>query len=345
MLKLTDNIINIKTLNVIITFITILYSNLLYSQDNNLGSLPEYEDSLKKLASIVLHSQHDFEKYEANEKMLLLFEEALLLPKAFDYSFDSLKTVSRLNAPDNTFRIFTWILPKEDGTYEYFGFVHVKLEKKKKYLVYKLLDNSGNIESPENQTLNADNWYGALYYDIVHYKHNNKNTYTLLGWDGNNRTSTKKIIEVLTFIGSKRKPVFGYSMFRNYKKLTKRVIFEYSSKTSMALRYEKQYLDNVVKTNKKRKESNRKVVRSELRKDLTYMIIFDRLSPLDPRTRQEIPSLEGQYQYYVPETNIFDAFLFQKGKWYFIKDVDARNPKKKETKRKEGVKQLPLYSP
>ena len=50
------------------------------------------------------------------------------------------------------------------------------------------------------------------------------------------------------------------------------------------------------------------------------MIIFDRLSPLDP-------NLEGQYQFYYPETNIFDAFIFKSGKWNFVKDIDAEEPK------------------
>ena len=52
------------------------------------------------------------------------------------------------------------------------------------------------------------------------------------------------------------------------------------------------------------------------------MIVFDRVSPLTP-------GLEGQYQFYVPETDTYDAFVFEKGVWQFYGDVDARNPKEK----------------
>jgi len=309
----------------------LLYSNVVIAQEKELIKLSDYEDTLKILANIVLYSKQDFIKYEANEKLLTLFEEALTKPKAYEYNFDSLKTISKLASPDNTFKLYTWILPKEDGTYEYFGFIHAK--HKKQYNIYKLIDNSENIESPENKTLDANNWYGALYYKIIYNKYKRKKTYTLLGWDGNNRISNKKIIDVLTFNLS-NKPIFGYPMFKGYyKKNIKRIIFEYNVNAYMTLRYEKQNIGNVIKTNKKRKESNRKVLKNELKNEKANMIVFNRLSPFDPRTGEEKPSLEGQFQYYVPEANIIDAFIFKKGKWLFIKDIDAKNPKTKRIRK------------
>jgi len=83
----------------------------------------------------------------------------------------------------------------------------------------------------------------------------------------------------------------------------------------MSLKYEKQFLN----TKKRRKR----------KKD---MIVFDRISPLNP-------NLKGQYQFYMPETNIFDGFVFTKGKWQYVKDVDARNPADNNKKRtKHDVK-------
>ena len=49
------------------------------------------------------------------------------------------------------------------------------------------------------------------------------------------------------------------------------------------------------------------------------MIVFDRLTPMRPE-------FSGQFRYYVPEGNIFDAFLFENGLWNFVSDVDARRP-------------------
>ena len=70
------------------------------------------------------------------------------------------------------------------------------------------------------------------------------------------------------------------------------------------------------------------------------MIVFDRLAPIDTRNGSTTADLTGQYQFYAPETNILDAFVFENGKWVFVKDVDARNPevpkkKKNKTARKD----------
>ena len=53
------------------------------------------------------------------------------------------------------------------------------------------------------------------------------------------------------------------------------------------------------------------------------MIVFDRLEPPDIK-------LTGLYEFYVPTTDFFDAYIFKNNKWHFVKDVDARNPKKSD---------------
>ena len=54
------------------------------------------------------------------------------------------------------------------------------------------------------------------------------------------------------------------------------------------------------------------------------MIVFDHLSPRSD-------SQKGQFQYYGPDMS-FDAFVFEKGKWTYKKDVDARNDTENEGK-------------
>jgi hypothetical protein len=184
--------------------------------------------------------------------------------------------------------------------------VQVWSDKENKYILFPLKDSRDKIKKPEDQLLDNLNWYGAQYYKIIYNKYGRKKYYTLLGWDSNDNITQKKIIDVLTF-NSKDKPIFGADIFKYDKKRYKRVIFEYSKTVSMSLKYDKQNMLN----NKKKK----------------MMIVFDRLSPLDP-------NLEGQHQFYYPETNIFDAFIFKSGKWNYVKDVDARNPK--ETKEEKN---------
>jgi hypothetical protein len=295
-----------------IPFIVLLLFQYSFSFSQSQSGLQKAEDSLKILGKIIINSDTDFVKYNANEKFLSLLEKTLLSNnKSFDYPFDSLKTIARLTSDDKKFRILDWNLRKNDGTYEFFGFIQVWNRQENKYMLYPLKDNSDKIKKPEDQLLDNLNWFGAQYYKIIYNKYGRKKYYTLLGWHGNDNLTQKKIIDVLTF-NSKDKPIFGASIFKYDKKVNKRIIFEYSATSSMSLKYEKQYMLH----GKKKKK----------------MIVFDRLAPLDP-------NLEGQYQFYYPETNIFDALIFRFGKWSYIKDVDARNAKesRKDKKHREQI--------
>jgi hypothetical protein len=294
--------------NIFITFLLLFC--VAFSKAQSKEVFREAEDSLKVIAPVILRGSDDFVKYHANEQFTSLLEEALLKDKSFNYPFDSLITIARLVSPDNKFRIFNWHLPKKDGTYEYFAFIQAYNNQLKKYDLFKLVDVSDSMQNPEFKSLDYLHWYGAHYYKIIQTKYGGRQYYTLLGWDGNNKESCRKIIEVLSF-NSRNKPVFGANFFKldkNEKKGKRRIIFEYSASSSMSLKYEKQF---TAKGKEKKK-----------------VIVFDRLTPQDPQ-------LKGLYQFYVPETNTFDAFIFQNGKWVFMKDIDARNNTSKKVHKKQ----------
>jgi hypothetical protein len=286
------------------------------------------EDSLKKYLHHVHYGNSDTEKYEYNELFKKTLANILKDERSYKYPFDSLKKVARLYAPDESFRIFNWNLALENGTYEYFGFIQVKAGNGLDYRVYPLTDRSSEIEAPELMLLSNERWYGALYYKIIQSKYKDKQYYTLLGWDGNNALSRKKIIDVLSFKNT-GKPQFGAAIFKKYKEKDRnvRIIFEYSAKATMTLRFEKQYLHVISQSKDKSNKVDK--VKAE------PMIVFDNLVPLDTRLGPEHPDLVGQYQFYVPETNVLNGFILKEGRWYFVKDVDARNPpppKKKKVK-------------
>lgn len=268
----------------------------------NEGRSPQwYEDTLKVLMHNSITLPHDFQKLDANINFKKYLLEALEQEGSFNYPFDSLKYMSKLYSPDKRFRMFTWYVELSNGTFENYGILQVYNEKKKVYDLIILNDGKKDIQEPEYQVLKADNWYGAVYYSIIYHKQRGKEAYTLLGYDGNNKMARRKVIEVMR-LNSQGVPTFGQSMFRYNKNKHKRVIFEYSARVSMSLKYEKQNAEQ----GKKRRE----------------MIVFDRLAPMHE-------SLKGQYMFYMPEINVFDGFVFEDGKWKFIKDVDARNPKTK----------------
>lgn len=266
-------------------------------------TLKQAEDSLKKIGPRCFKGS-DQEKALACEQFGNLLHQALELDGAFNYPFDSLKFIARLTAPDNAFRIFNWNLPYADGTHKYFGFILVDEQKvraklppnAKRFVLYTLTDKSAEIRNPELSELSPEKWYGALYYKIILTTHKKKKYYTLLGWDGNNNQSWKKLIDVITFNKS-GKLIFGEELlFHRDRRSSRRVIFEFKAEVIMALKYE---------DDKKR-------------------IVFDRLAP-------EVSGAEGMYQFYT-QTFEYDSYVFKKGKWQFVADADAKNNKDRKDK-------------
>ena len=164
-------------------FIFTLISINSFSQKGNNKLIAEYEDTLKVMAHRIMNGESETEKRTANSAFISNLLEALQYEKSFSFPFDSLITISRINSPDKTFRIFNWLLKKDNNTYEYYGIVHYHNKKRKRYELITLTDNSANIRNPEQANLDAKNWYGGLIYDIAYIKKNGSKHYTLLSYD------------------------------------------------------------------------------------------------------------------------------------------------------------------
>lgn len=260
-----------------------------------------YEDSLKILMQKITQPQHDFERLTYNYEFKKYFEKVLRFEGSADYPFDSLTTVSRLTAPDESFRIFTWFVPLEEGKFEYFGFFQHRFDRRNQVELYTLTDGAARLEQPQYETLDHENWYGAYYTELIHKRYKRNDHYVLLGWRGDNPLTRKRVIEPLSIM-EKGRPSFGKPVFLYQDNKHRRIIFEYSARATMAIRYEAHMI------NQSRRAQD--------------VIVFDRMLPTHD-------FLKGNYQFYVPETNIFDGFLFEDGKWHFIQDVDARNPRRR----------------
>lgn len=286
------------------------------AQDRTL-SMQEYEDSLAAIYLPVWTAASETERYATNDIFMDLFQEALASKEAFRYPFESLKYISSLSSPDKTFHIYTWYVARNDGTFEFFGVIHRHNKSKKAYERFLLNDTSDEMRDPERESGDHTKWYGAQYFKLIYTKNKGRRYYTLLGWDGYNNTTNRKVIEILTF-RSNGKPVFGYAIFKCDRSRIKRYIFEYSEQAGMALRWEEQYL-TYSRRQLKFPGSGKKKKPEKTRKVAERMIVFDRLVPLHP-------SLEDHYEFYVPSTNVVDGFLFRGGRWHLAKDVDARNP-------------------
>lgn len=141
-----------------------------------------------------------------------------------------------------------------------------------------------------NKELEIDEWYGALYYDIIMTKKRRKRYYTLLGWRGQDAMETQKILEIIN-ISRNDEVTFGSKMIEvdPKQKPQHRYIMRYNAEVFATMRHEKR----------------------------PERILMDHLVPRDE-------NMEGIYQFYGPDLS-YDAFTFKKGKWILEKDVDARN--------------------
>lgn len=281
-----------------------LFSLNTSAQEQNSGAnqMNLYQDTLSILCRKMYSSKSDTDIHKFNQEFLSTFERALNVQNSFEFPFDSLKKdIAILRSEDNKFRIINWNIPKNDGTQEYYGFIQEKyavLKKKGLFrkessetlLLFPLIDKSDEIKKPENTISDNKKWYGMSYYKIIEKRTKAKTYYTLLGWDGNDKYTTKKIIDVLTF-DNNGTPRFGADIFNFQKKYPKRVIFEYSSTCIMSLKFSE------------KKDS----------------IVFSHLAPTEPQ-------LEGQFQYYCGDMS-YDGFGFKHGKWNYGMDVNAINDK------------------
>ncbi len=286
-----------------LTLLVLLLSLNAFSQSASADKLRIQTDELElkticdKLYHVKQAKQTDAEKKEINASLLKKFDEILDLPNSFEnYQFDSLKNdIGILVSPDKKFRIIHWNVAKTDGTHEYYGFIQSKFTTKKgrteSIQLFSLTDKSAEIRNPDNAVTDHNKWFGALYSRIIIKKTKTKTYYTLLGWDGNDKFSQKKIIDVLTFDPNNGTPKFGADIFNYERKYPKRIIFEYSATCSMSLKYSP------------KKDS----------------IVFGHLAPTSPQ-------LEGQFQYYCSDMS-FDGFGFKKGKWSYGTNVNALNEK------------------
>jgi hypothetical protein len=257
-----------------------------------------HEDSLKRLSLRFPVLDEDEQRKAVNNQFREYFELVLGMDGSFQHNFDSLTTVSVLRSPDARFRIISWYVPFRRDNFEYFGFFQTAHPENGNNILIPLADNGTYEEEPRFKSLDHEQWYGAYYSDMIHHRHNQQDFYTLLGWRGDNPLTRKRIIESLT-ITDQGMPVFGNPVFLYGEKQNHRVIFEYSAKVSMIIRFDDYIFDGS-------RHSER-------------IIVFDRMAPTHS-------FLEGHYQFYVPEMNIFDAFRFIDGRWVFTEDIDIRNP-------------------
>lgn len=245
-----------------------------------------FEQTVNRMMKSIDKSRNPLRTQELAKQVEHMMDSLLAKPEVMSYPFDSLQYIGSVTSKDEVLRVFTWNVPREDGTYRYYGKIQYRPGKKSfKYL--SLTDKSSTMENPQRQRLTTSQWYGALYYDLIAHTSGEQTYYTVLGLNLNDMLSNKKLIDVIWF-DEQGQAHFGAPIFRNQTGRQYRIIFEYSSRVVMGLKYDERM----------------------------QMIVYDHLAPFKPQ-------LEGQYEFYGPDFS-YDGFKLERGIWNAYFDLDAR---------------------
>ena len=285
--------IHITILKIWLCLFFILITPNIYSQTKMFET---YEDSLRLMSEIMFNDSNQIQRKIANTKFLDLWEPVLDEPKSMNHPFKSLKNISILTSQDEKIRFINWAIPKENETYLYNAIIQYYNDNKKYNVIY-LTNVNENLEDLEDIQTKNNNWLGALYYQLEDITINNETCYVLIGWNGNDERSNKKIVDILKI---NTKLIFGLPIFKIHDKIMKRFIIEYKEDASVSMKFN-------VKENR---------------------ILFNHLIPLNR-------SLNGLYDFYVPDGSV-DALKFKNEKFIFEENVETIEkievPKKKNIK-------------
>jgi len=271
----------------------IILSGIIYGQppieignavpkENVYNKIEFWEDSIATFTHHLQNKVIEEERLATNKQIIPLFVKALREPGSFEYPFDNLEYISKVYAPDSTFRLLTWFVQLDNGENRYFG--TIQLNKKSNNII-PFFQNKTDIEDIRNVQLNPGKWYGAIYYNITKVSDKKRDYYMLYGWDGGGFFSTKKILDVLYFDEDSVKLGAPIIQSKTGDAIISRLILEYKKETAVSINY-----------------------------DATLeMIIYDHTIPEDGKSF-------GMYPTYVPDGS-YEALKFEKGIWQYVEKV------------------------
>lgn len=251
------------------------------------------EDSMTALARQIVEGREASDRFRSDSAFTRMLVRALRVPYAFDYPFDSLASISRVYAPDSSFRIFTWQVIRDPAVLRRHGAIQMRTADGSLRL-FPLIDRTHMIENLADTVTNHEWWIGAIYYRVIRKDYQGKPYYTLLGYDEHSMRSTRKMMEVMSF-DSDGRPVFG----------GQRISFQADSvKRAPQSRFWIEY----------KKDGN---ARMQFDDELD-LVIYDHLIS---------ESNEPQKKYtYIPDGD-YEGFRWQDGRWVHIDKVFSQKLK------------------
>ncbi len=234
-------------------FILIVAAATCTAQDKSqvqFDSLADAEIQLEGLSNTFVNDTNENVRLTTTYFFVKTLLHAIKIDHSYYYPFDSLKAISIQKPEDDKFRIFTWHLRMNNGSYRQYGVLqfnpeYIKTIKKKKkdaaippYI--PLIDRSDSLLTKNATTAigGHQQWFGALYYNITTVKYKKQTYYILLGLDKADSTCNRKVADVLT-LDKKGKITLGAPIFKILKDdvVKSRFILSYADDANIILRY------------------------------------------------------------------------------------------------------------
>lgn len=134
---------------IVLSFVATLFSAAVFGQ-----SLSFYADAM-------VSARQAENRIFAGDKFNEQFADEIAKPSSFDNAYDELIAVSKVYAPDNSFRTLTWQVDRGDGVYQYYGYLQMSDGR-----TYRIDTQYGDEMLREETPIAWDKWSGALVYDI-----------------------------------------------------------------------------------------------------------------------------------------------------------------------------------
>lgn len=257
--------------------------------DSNRAILRMYEEKMVEMADTMINYELEQPRITNAYLMITMIKNALQIPGAWHYPFDSLRGVAVTYPPDSSFRIFSWGVQLPSKLYRHFGAIQYPHDEQ--LLLTPLIDASDFMQHNRTDTIVDNNhWYGAIYYNIIQRDIDSTRYYFLFGLDQTDPFSNQKLIEVMHF-PEVRQPEFGAPVFELTEDSTllpywqNRFFIEYGALGSAGLNFKEEF----------------------------GLIIYDHLVPANARS-------QGVTSTYIPD-GTYEGFDWEEDRWCHVDKV------------------------
>lgn len=165
------------------------------------------------------------------------------IPSNYGKTLPSVRNLSVQLPDDQSFALYTWAVPHQNGTFAFHGFLWNKNWKGQTRLV---LEDYGTEDAPY-RWLKGGQWVGSICYDILTTRHRGKKHYTLLTFRPGTSFHTKYIDAIELGTRAERMH-FGSRIFNirangdeRYQRRPYRLQFRYNSALTAAVRYDREH--------------------------------------------------------------------------------------------------------